>query len=123
MALQLTNLPRLDDGLFNIAWQVGNAQGIVNRLLSRFGASAFPNMDLLSILVIPAFWLKLSQNPFSQSRVSIKTESSHILAITIFMEFMRQFLLVSLSHPGPQKCGRHRAYRSQPALCSQTDRE
>jgi hypothetical protein len=55
-----------------------------------------------------------------ESRVSDKIESNSILttrcspAHASCPELMGQFLLVSPSHPGPQKCGRHRAYRSRP---------
>jgi hypothetical protein len=54
------------------------------------------------------------------SIVSDKIESNSILttrcppAHASCPELMGQFLLVSPSHPGPQKYGRHRAYRSRP---------
>ena len=61
---------------------------------------------------------------FGHSSVSAKIESNFVLTIrcapahTVCTELMRQFLVVSPSHPGPQKCGRHRAYRSRPVPCS-----
>ena len=55
MALQLANLPQLDDGLFDLAWQVGDAQGIVNHLLRRFWAGHKENLfqDLKACVVEP----------------------------------------------------------------------
>src|SRR5512143_874319 len=59
----------------------------------------------------PAFRLKLSLILFSATRCT----PVHACC----PELMRQFLLASPSHPGPQKCGRHRAYRSRPVPFSQ----
>ena len=59
----------------------------------------------------PAFRLKLSQILFSTTRCTPVHASCP--------ELMRQFLPGSPSPPGPQKCGRHRAYRSRPVPFSQ----
>ncbi|MCK7502521.1 MAG: hypothetical protein MZW92_81385 [Comamonadaceae bacterium] len=61
--------------------------------------------------LIPAFRLKLSQTLFSTTRCTPVHASCP--------ELMRQFLPGSPSPPGPQKCGRHRAYRSRPVPFSQ----